>query len=178
MQWLQIKKRVVLNFSRLLVFCNAVTLGWHISINCQKRFSKLIIYLVLNYELLDILLQNIYIHWKYLLKFWRLADFFLDIKVLENLPLWNLDFIKNSSVSFYLHSICYFCFSVSTFSNLLCKCDVGYKFWSFSILNFSKHSFSKIYMINDFKFFRILRRHLQNFCNMAFSIYQSFVTLV
>ena len=143
----------------------------------KKGFSKLIIYLVLNYELLDILLQNIYIHWKYLLKFWRLADFFLDIQVLENLALWNLDFIKNSSVSFYFNSI-YFCFSVSTFSNLLCKCDVGYIFWSFSILNFSKHSFSKIYMINDFKFFRILRRHLQNFCNMAFSIYQSFVTLV
>ena len=31
------------------------------------------------------------------------------------------------------------------------------------MLNFPKHSFSKVYMINGLKCFRILRHHFQNF---------------
>ena len=113
---LQTKKNVVLNF--LTIF--------HCSITCQKRISELIVFFLLNYELPDIPLQNIYILWKYRLKFWKACWFFLTHANSGYLLSWNLEKIRKKSASFYWNSICYFCFNVSSFSNLLIKSDIKY----------------------------------------------------
>ena len=101
---------------------------------------------------------------------------FKHIQVLENLPLFNLDFRKKACAKFYwIIFKQYLCFSISCFTSLFCKSDVKeILFWWFFWLNFSIHPCSYIFFINDFLVFTIvaiLRGHFHKISNIAISMY-------
>ena len=63
-------KNLNLELLTYLVVSNEVILRGHILNVLKARFSNLVLYVVLSYDLLDILLLKIYVYLKYLLNYW------------------------------------------------------------------------------------------------------------
>ena len=63
-------KNLNLELLTYLVVSNDVILRGHILNVFKARFSNLVLYVVLSYDLLDILLLKIYVYLKYLLNYW------------------------------------------------------------------------------------------------------------